>query len=136
LVAFLISIALCSYVFIIFPDDKSNFEYFSVSGIIATFGSALLSAMVMFRTDCESKFKTNYRIYYSKILKEKPWQRWQFLDRSYSFTNKQDIVSWKISNPIATFSFDEFEVTVYLPTVVRDFFDLPIYVDYFKLLKT
>lgn len=116
---------------------KELFDYISLASIFATFGSALLGTTVIFEQKSEQRVKENVEIWYLKIIKEEEkWTRWAFLKRKKTkklFDNKKNTLTLK--NPEISFDVGSHEIKVNLPTVAEDFFDLPVFKDFIKIVR-
>lgn len=118
-------------------DTTRLFDYISLASIFATFGSALLGATVIFEQKSEQRVKENVEIWYLKILEqEEKWTRWAFLKRKKTkrlFDNKKN--TFKLENPEIPFDVGSHVIKVKLPTVAEDFFDLPVFKDFLKMVR-
>jgi hypothetical protein len=112
------------------------FNLISLAGIFATFGSALLGTTVIFEQKCERRVLENVEIFFKDIVKSKHWKRWGFLNRQKTITllnnNKRTMI---LRNPKLPYDVGTHKIEINLPTVVEDFFDLPIFKDYFLMRK-
>lgn len=118
-------------------DTTRLFDYISLASIFATFGSALLGATVIFEQKSEQRVKENVEIWYLKILEqEEKWTRWAFLKRKKTkrlFDNKKN--TFKLENPEIPFDVGSHVIKVKLPTLAEDFFDLPVFKDFLKMVR-
>ena len=105
--------------------------------ILATFGSALCTLCSMWERDLLDRVKTNIDIFYVDIAKvEEKWRRWPFLPRSARRRQIDETFhNSTLQNPQIPIDVGSHVVTVELPTVLDDFFDLSIKSNYGKLRK-
>ncbi|MDD5749461.1 MAG: hypothetical protein PHO91_01580 [Patescibacteria group bacterium] len=106
------------------------------SSIIVGLGIALITLADLWERDKIERFKENLSIFYDDIKKEKRWRRWPFLKRS-SFTKllNGEAIMGELKNPQVQFDIGSHNIDINLPTVVDDFFDLPIFEDYLNMKK-
>ncbi|MCR3956372.1 MAG: hypothetical protein NUK57_08730 [Gudongella sp.] len=118
-------------------DGEHNLSnIISLGAIIATFGAALLAVAQVIERDKYDRILRNIDIYYKDISKEKPWRRWQFLNRTSRLRiYNNNVVETTLQNPDVTFDVGSHEIEVYLPTVLEDFYDLPAFECYFVMAK-
>lgn len=118
-------------------DSERNFSnIISLGAIIATFGSALIAVGQVIERDKYDRILRNVDIYYKDIAKEKPWRRWQFLNRtSKSRVYGNNVIQTTLQNPNMRFDVGSHEIEVYLPTVLEDFYDLPAFECYYVMAK-
>lgn len=118
-------------------DTIRLFDYISLASIFATFGSALLGTTIIFEQKSEQRVKENVGIFYLKILEqEEKWTRWAFLKRKKTkslFDNMKN--TFILENPEIPFDVGSHIIKVKLPTVAEDFFDLPVFNDFFKMVR-
>ncbi len=99
----------------------------STGAIIATFGSALSSIGGIWERDLLERVLENTDILFTDILKQERWRRWPFLSRTR--VSKQldgsKIVA-NLSNATVPINVGTHHIKVDVPTVLDDFFDLPL----------
>lgn len=108
----------------------------STGAILATFGSALSAIGSVWERDLLERVITNIDILYVDILKQEKWRRWPFLLRSSS--RKQldgNHLAQNLSNPTLLLNVGTHHIEVDVPTVLEDFFDLPVLKNTIKLLR-
>lgn len=133
---YILSALLLISCFIVIDEKMNLFNLISYGGIFATFGSALLATTVIFEQKSEQRVRDNIGIFYNEIIKVKQWRRWEFLERrkTKKLLDKKNN-SMILSNPEIPFDVGSHTITINLPTVAKDFFDLPVFSDYYKLRR-
>ena len=98
----------------------------SLGAIFATFGSAIISSVILLETNKLNRILSNVDILYSDILKEKKWTRWPFIKRYHAQTLLDGkITSSKLENPNIIFKLGSHDINITIPTTQEDFYDLP-----------
>ncbi len=116
--------------------DSSLVLIISTGAILATFGSALSAIGGVWERDLLERVITNIDILYVDILKHKKWRRWPFLPRSCK--RKQldgNHIVQNLSNPSLPLNVGTHHIEVDVPTVLEDFFDLPVLKNTIRLLR-
>jgi len=117
-------------------DPLKISETLTQSAIIIGFGVALITIADIIERNKIERFKENISIFYSEIEKTKPWRRWPFLKRNgIKKLLSNEIITSELKNPEIPFDVGTHEIKVNLPTVIEDFFDLPILKDYLEMRK-
>ena len=109
----------------------------SSGAILATFGSAIGSIGQIWQQDLLERVRLNIDILFKDILKqESPWRRWPFLPRS-SDRKLLDGGTHHVtlSNPEVPLDVGTHVIKIDLPTVLEDFFDLPLLNNCWPLLR-
>lgn len=118
------------------PHSISLYDVVALGGIFATFGSALLATIVIYEQGNERQLKENVGILYEGILKQEEWKRWSFFERTYVFrTLDGEKMTSRLSNPKLPFDVGTHEIQINLPTISKDFYDLPIFTDFLTMAK-
>lgn len=120
---------LTSYRVLSLPEaQKDLVTLLSTGAILATFGSAIGAIGLIWQDDLVARVKLNIDIFYRDIIKqEAPWRRWPFLARtSRKKLLNGDSLQQKLSNPEVTLDVGTHVIKVDFPTVLEDFFDLPL----------
>ena len=108
--------------------QKDLVALLSTGAIFATFGSAISTIGGIWERDLLERVRLNIDIFYKDILKqESPWRRWPFLPRF----GKRKLLDGSthvgtLANPAVPLNVGTHVITVTLPTVLEDFFDLPL----------
>lgn len=126
------------YYILSFNEINTSFvSLLSAGAIFATFGSALSSIGTLIERDLLERIKLNVDILYRDIYKvETPWRRWPFLPRD-GRKKLFDNIESRIHVRNIEFPLDvgTHVIKVDLPTVLEDFFDLPLIKNTFNLLR-
>ncbi|WP_342051210.1 MULTISPECIES: hypothetical protein [unclassified Cupriavidus] len=109
----------------------------STGAILATFGSAVASLGGVWERDLLERIRTNLDILHRSVLKnDSPWIRWPFLPRcDLRPAGKETTLRFTLSNPCLPLNVGTCTVQPMLPTVLEDFFDLPLFSNLLPLLK-
>lgn len=120
------------------PESQSTLVTLLSSGaILATFGSAIGAIGLIWQTDLHERVRLNVDILYRDILKqESPWRRWPFLPRSAKrrLLNGDQHV-WTLNNPEMPLDVGTHIIRIHLPTVMEDYFDLPLFANFWPLFR-
>lgn len=109
----------------------------STGAILATFGSAVGSLGGVWERDLLERIQTNLEILHRSVLKnDSPWQRWPFLPRSDKRNaGRNSTLHLTLSNEQLSLNVGTRTVQPLLPTVLEDFFDLPLFSNLLPLLR-
>lgn len=132
-VAFYIAYGLLSL-----PKNQTNLIMLLSSGaILATFGSAIGAIGLIWQTDLHERIRLNIDILCRDILKQNDtWRRWPFLPRYTKRTLLNGgYLSATLNNPKVTFDVGSHLLEIHRPTVMEDYFDLPLLVNICPLLR-
>lgn len=117
--------------------QKDLVTLLSTGAIFATFGSAISSLGAIWERDLLERVQTNIDIVYKDIVQQaNAWRRWPFLARSAQ--RKQldgSIHAGSLYNPEIPLDVGTHVIRVQLPTVLEDFFDLPLLSNFLKLRR-
>lgn len=108
--------------------QKDLVTLLSSGAILATFGSAIGSIGLIWQNDLLERVRLNVDILYKDILEQtNPWRRWPFLTREGK-TKLLDgsSIHTTLSNPEVPLDVGTHVIKIKLPTVLEDFFDLPL----------
>ena len=111
-------------------------ECISLGSIFATFGSALIAVFSLYSAQQLSSFEEKISIMYEEFSKQNYpcWKRWEFLPRySREKLSNGDYKYFRLRNASLYFVFEQKELSVVIPTVRKDFIDLPILRNWFRL---
>ncbi|WP_318518442.1 hypothetical protein [Photobacterium leiognathi] len=118
-------------------DDNSTIVLIISSGaIVATFGSALSAIAGMWERDLLERVLENTDILFADISKSEKWRRWPFIPRSR--VSKQlngDKIVTNLTNAQFSLNVGTHHITVDIPTVLDDFFDLPVIKNTYTLCR-
>lgn len=120
------------------PESQGNLVTLLSSGaILATFGSAIGAIGLIWQTDLHERVRMNVDILYRDILgQETPWRRWPFLPRSAKRKLLNgDQHQLTLSNPEVPLDVGTHVLNIHLPTVMEDYFDLPLFKNFWPLLR-
>jgi hypothetical protein len=119
------------------PEPSDSVIGLLASGaILATFGSALCALAGAWERDLLDRVKSNVEIFFEDIYKQDRWRRWSFLPRK----EKRKALDGNphhltLKNPEIPVDLGSHVIRVDLPTVLDDFFDLPVVRNLWKLHK-
>jgi len=120
---------LVSFKILALPESQKDLvTLLSTGAILATFGSAIGAVGLIWQNDLLERVRLNVDILFRDILKqETPWRRWPFLAR----TGRRKLLDGNslqltLSNPEVPLDVGTHVVKIDLPTVLEDFFDLPL----------
>lgn len=141
LLYFIIAVAPLILSYFIFNSciQKSNLNLsntISLGAIFATFGSAIISSVILLQTDKLNRILSNVDILYSDILHAEKWTRWPFIKRF----NAQTLLDGKITssmleNPSIIFKLGSYDINIVIPTTQEDFYDLPSFHNFMQMKK-
>lgn len=108
----------------------------STGAILATFGSALGAIGSVWERDLYDSVLTNVDILYVDLLKKKKWRRWPFIPRisRRKLLDETKIVQ-KLENDKLPLNVGTHQIEIDIPTVLADFFDLPVLENTYKILR-
>lgn len=108
----------------------------SLGAILATFGAAIISSIVLIQTDKSNRILLNVDILFLQILKKDKWTRWPFIKRSSIKKLLDDSFTLcEVTNPTIPFNVGTHIIDISIPTVKEDFFDFPILFNSGKMVK-
>jgi len=120
------------------PEAQSTLVTFlSTGAILATFGSAIGAIGLIWQNDLLERVRLNVDILFKDIVKQDtPWRRWPFLPRA----GKRKLLDGSsqhttLSNPEIPLDVGSHVIKVNLPTVLEDFFDLPLLKNIWPLFR-
>jgi len=132
------SASLISVRILALPEAQTNLVSLLSSGaILATFGSAIGSIGLIWQSDLLERIRLNIDIFFKDIVKqEKPWRRWPFLSRS----GERKLLNghshrMTLSNPKILLDVGSHIIEIDLPTVLEDFYDLPLIRNFYQLCR-
>lgn len=115
-------------IFIICIKEKSLSETIALGSIFATFGSSVVSVFSIVMNNQSDRFMSNIGILYSDIIPEKKWVRWSFIKRIiYRRLYNGEYTCQELTNSKVEFDVGSHKISMFIPTVREDFFDLPIW---------
>lgn len=118
-------------------SQKDLVTLLSTGAIFATFGSAVCAIGLVWQGDLLERVKLNVDIFYRDILKQEiPWRRWPFLPRRQTkktLDGSSQLLT--LTNPQVPLDIGTHVLTVDLPTVLEDFFELPVIRNFQQLYR-
>jgi len=141
---YIFSITLCIILFKMIKqtvNNNSDINFILTSGaLFATFGSAIVGLSLVFHSDFQKRIELNLNILYKEIYKQSsPWRRWPFLKRNSSvklLNGKRDKMTGVLTNVSPLLNFGTYKRKFEMPTIFEDYFDLPIFNNFFILYKS
>ena len=117
--------------------EKDLISLLSTGAILATFGSAIGAIGLIWQNDLLERVHLNIDILYRDIIQhETPWRRWPFLARSSRKTLlNNNSLQFSLGNPEIPLDVGTHVIRVHLPTIMEDFFDLPLLKNYWSLWR-
>lgn len=108
----------------------------SLGSIFATFGSAIISSVVIIQSDKLERIFLNVDILFSELLHQEKWRRWPFIKRrNYKILFHGNSVKSDLDNPTISFKVVSNMIYISIPTIQEDFYDLPALKNYFTMLR-
>ena len=144
--SFLLTLGITFYVFksCITPTSSQDgivialSECISLGSIFATFGSALIAVFSLSSAQQLSDFEDKISIINEEFARQKfpNWKRWEFLPRySREKLSNGDYKYFILRNASLCFVFEQKELSIAIPTVRKDFIDLPIFRNWLRMCK-
>ena len=117
--------------------EKDLISLLSTGAILATFGSAIGTIGLIWQNNLLERVRLNIDILYRDIIEqETPWRRWPFLARSSRKTLlNNNSLQLSLGNPEIPLDVGTHVISVHLPTIMEDFFDLPLFNNYWPLRR-
>lgn len=104
--------------------------------IAFTLAVSILTIADMYEKNYVERFHRNVRIFFKDIRKEDPWERWNFTPRTVVMTSSEGkSFAGQETNPKFTYEWGDKKMSIQLPTVPEDCFDLPIKRDLKLIVK-
>lgn len=108
----------------------------SSAAILATLGSAIATVGSLWSGDRTTRITLDVDILFKDIFKQEAWRRWPFLLRSGSRKLLDGGVhEFSLSNPVIPLNVGSHNIKITLPTVQEDFFDLPLFLNLYPLVR-
>jgi hypothetical protein len=100
----------------------------NTAAIIATLGAAVIAVTSILLSDFKERVTVDIDILFKDVLKQSnPWRRWPFLKRhSKKILPNGNSTEFNLTNPNIDFDLSYKNISIPIPTVFEDFFDLPI----------
>lgn len=136
-IALIICILITFWVFnrCIPPKDELS-ETIALGSIFATFGSAIVAIFSILLSRYYERFCNNINILFTELYTEKKWYRWPFIKReSHSVLFNDEITYQVLENATFNFNVGSHILTISLPTIREDFYDLSNWKSYIMMLK-
>ncbi len=116
-------------------DKNVLSDTIALGSIFATFGSSLVAIFSLIMGSYYDHFLLNMKILYEELEPNNGWKRWPFIKRySHKRLFNREQSYQVLENSTITFDVGSHQITVELPTIKEDFFDLPNW-KYWKLMK-
>lgn len=109
----------------------------STGAILATFGAAIGSLGAVWERDLLERVQLNIDILYQDIIEQsEQWRRWPFLPR-FRLRKMLDATKHQITlqNPTLPLDVGTHIIRPHVPTVLEDFFDLPLWANVYPLIR-
>lgn len=118
-------------------SDKNNLQNtISLGSIFATFGSAIISVFSITMANIYDRFCCNINILFKELCPENEWHRWPFIKRESHSTLYNNELSYQIlENLEITFNVGSHPLSIFLPTIREDFYDLPNWISLRSMLS-
>lgn len=119
-------------------DARANIAtLLSTGAILATFGAAIGSLGAVWERDLLERVQLNVDILYRDIVHQsEKWRRWPFLPR-FELRRTLDAKTQEImlQNPSLPLDVGTHIIQPHIPTVLEDFFDLPLWTNVYPLVR-
>lgn len=113
-------------------------DILSLGAIMAGFGSAIMAFSGLWEKDNLERVKENVGILYHDILKVKiAWKRWPFISRfeKKALFSSDMVLELPLRNPRLPLDVGTHIFAVDVPTVLQDFYDLPLLSNLLPLIR-
>ncbi len=126
LICFILCITITFFIFKLCISNTADLSNtISLGSIFATFGSAIVSVFSITLSNVYEHFCCNINILFKELCPENEWHRWPFIKReSYSTLYNKDLTYQVLENSKITFNVGSHNISVFLPTIREDFYDL------------
>ena len=129
---------LVAFLLLQLPETRKDLTTFiSTGAILATFGSAIGSLGSMWERDLVERVRLNIDILFKDIIRQKnPWRRWPFLSRAMKLPLVDGTeMRAELQNPSISLDVGSHVIQADVPTVQDDFFDLPLFRNFWQLAR-
>lgn len=125
-VGFLSCVMITFLIFKLCIDEKKKLsDCIALGSIFATFGSAIISVFSITLSNIYEHFCCNINILFKELCPEDEWHRWPFIKReSHSTLYNNEMTYQILKNMEITFNVGSHPISIFLPTVREDFYDL------------
>ena len=125
-ISFCLCIAITFFVFkLCISNTKKLSDTIALGSIFATFGSAIVSIFSITLSNVYDHFCCNLNIFFKELCPECEWYRWPFIKReSHSVLYNEELTYQVLENSKITFNVGSHNLSVFLPTIREDFYDL------------
>lgn len=126
-ICFFSCVIITFFIFKLCITDKTNLsDTIALGSIFATFGSAIISVFSITLSNIYERFCCNINILFKELCPESEWHRWPFIKReSHSTLYNKEVTYQILENIKITFNVGSHNMSIFLPTVREDFYDLP-----------
>lgn len=127
LICFILCIVSTFFIFKLCISNTANLsDTIALGSIFATFGSAIVSVFSITLSSVYEHFCCNINILFKELCPENEWHRWPFIKRkSHSTLYNKELTYQILENSKITFNVGSHNISVFLPTIREDFYDLP-----------
>lgn len=127
LICFILCIVSTFFIFKLCISNTANLsDTIALGSIFATFGSAIVSVFSITLSSVYEHFCRNINILFKELCPENEWHRWPFIKRkSHSTLYNKELTYQILENSKITFNVGSHNISVFLPTIREDFYDLP-----------
>lgn len=108
----------------------------ALGSIFATFGSSIVAIFTLTLSNIYERFCNNLSILFTKLSPENEWHRWPFIKRvSHSKLYNHELTYQVLKNSEIVFNVGSHLLTIILPTVKEDFYDLANWSSYLNMFR-
>lgn len=116
-------------------QERELSDTISLGSIFATFGSSIVAIFSITCTTVYERFNHNFNILFTKIAPDFKWTRWPFVKRVTSSKLYNNESSYQeLKNAEVIFNVGSHSITITLPTILEDFYDLANWKSYLTML--
>lgn len=110
-------------------------ETIALGSIFATFGSSIVAIFSLTLSSYYDHFCNNLTILFTELCPNNKWHRWPFIKReSHSILYNNELTYQRLKNIDICFNVGSHHITIAIPTIREDFYDLPNWTSYLNML--